>query len=229
MNTVEVTKREVVNSGVLIGSIIAWFPRLFHESTPNTVDTQNRIKLSDDWAICDGRDLSTYNGSISDSDYINNPIHNDSPLIVGLYKKVPDLSDDRLIMGNGTFGLNPLGGNNNNEITISSANLPLHTHGAGTLQVPLISGVSTGMTDVGHSHGILHSTNNIISGGNLAGTATYDGPNGNGTQHVILNHSHSIVIPSGSFAGNTDNGGFVNSAVNILPKYLKVIYIMKVK
>ena len=241
MNTTEAIKRETVNFSLPVGTIVAWFPRLFHESTPNTVDTTNRISLSDDWAKCDGRDLSLYDGSISDPDYVNNPVHSDSYLINGNFKRVPNISDDRFIMGNFNIGLSPLGGNGNNEVVLTSANLPPHVHAPGTLNVPLSAGVITGNDSPDHTHiyGDGWTTwDNIAPGAFLTGAAGYQG--GGATMNVynvqrttltsgITRHQHPVSIPSSAFSGATADGGFPNSAVNILPSYLKAIYIMKVK
>ena len=230
MNTTEAIKRETVNFSLPVGTIVAWFPRLFHESTPNTIDTTNRISLSDDWAKCDGRDLSLYDGSISDPDYVNNPVHNDSYLINGDFKKVPNLTDDRFIMGNSTFALSPLGGNSNNEIVITSANLPPHVHAPGTLNVPLSAGVITGDDSPDHTHGYRYwDPYNMTRRGE---STDYVPPWTGGvvqTGGASTKHQHPISIPSSAFAGATADGGFANSAVNILPSYLKAIYIMKVK
>ena len=236
MNTTEAIKRETVNFSLPVGTIVAWFPRLFHESTPNTVDTTNRISLSDDWAKCDGRDLSLYDGSISDPDYVNNPVHSDSYLINGNFKRVPNISDDRFIMGNFNIGLSPLGGNGNNEVVLTSANLPPHVHAPGTLNVPSSSNVFTLQETPPHTH----TFNDIYfseafgpwGSAGWPGSGASDGDNGpyfTGNTTASSPHTHKVVIPSIAFAGATADGGFPNSAVNILPSYLKAIYIMKVK
>ena len=234
MNTTEAIKRETVNFSLPVGTIVAWFPRLFHESTPNTIDTTNRISLSDDWAKCDGRDLTVYDGSVSDPDYVNNPVHNDSYLINGNFKRVPNISDDRFIMGNFNIGLSPLGGNGNNEVVLTSANLPPHVHAPGTLNIPSSSDVFTLQENPAHSHTFSDIYFSEILGGNYGWPGSHSSDSDNGPLYTsnataTSAHTHKVIIPSSAFAGATADGGFANSAVNILPSYLKAIYIMKVK
>ncbi len=234
MNTVEAVKKEVSITGQIpIGSIIAWFPRLFHETTPNTVDTDNRVYLTEDWAKCDGRRLSDYDGSLSDSDYQYNPKHSDSPLINGSFNRVPNLTDDRFLIGNFTIGVIPLGagGNGDNSITIAEANLPPHIHGKGTIHIPANPALKTGDDAPDHAH-----TANVWDNG-AGGPDNYfhhSDPN-NGyfgkawTDGATTRHQHTFSVATEYFAGSTDNGGFTNNSINILPKYLKCIYIMRVK
>ncbi len=239
MNISEQLKKELAYSDLPLGTIIAWYPRLFHKTIGNTVTPSNKVKLTDQWAKCDGRDLSLYDGTVPDSDYFSAPVHNTSPLIDGDYSCTPNLSDDRLLLGNFAIGTTPLGagGNGNNTITVTVANLPPHMHGPGTINVPLSSGVLTNVESPAHTHiyGDGWSTwDSIAPGPYLSGAAGYDG---GGASMNVYNvnrtsnsspHQHPVVIPSSAFAGQTSDGGFVNNSINILPRHLKVIFLQKV-
>ena len=53
MNTTEAIKRETVNFSLPVGTIVAWFPRLFHESTPLLTGTDNFTGIMPDDLIAD--------------------------------------------------------------------------------------------------------------------------------------------------------------------------------
>jgi hypothetical protein len=229
-------RRPFVNNGnntysseVPIGTIVAWHPRLFSGPNNSGVGTSDRIQLPSNWVLCDGRDLSA------------NPLTKDSPLIDAGFKRVPDATDNRFLMGGSstTFlgnnyvygGANhagpPVGNDNNgnNSITISTSSLPSHTHGPGSLSF-FSSGLTTG-GDHGHYRNYGSALYSQTSGRRFALSTTISaieeaGMFGGG-------HSHSINIFTSSSSGSTSDGGFMNQPISVLPKYLIVKYIMRVK
>lgn len=105
--------------------------------------------------------------------------------------------------GEGTLAIGATGGSD----TISSANLPPHTHGAGTLTAD-----STGSA---HSHDIdrkaaAGSSTGVVRGN---GTAETDGTTQNDGAH-----SHDV-------SGNTGDGGFANTP--FVPEYLAIGFIIR--
>lgn len=217
-----------------VGSIIAWHPRLF-SSTGNTgISPVDAINLSGSWTICDGKNLPGYGIT-------------DSPLVSGAYQHIPDLTDDRFLLGgqsNTTYflgdsfsygGANHAGppvtnsNNGDNTITIESTNLPLHTHGVGTINVP---SVLSSIESVSHTHSYFYDGFGGI--GTSAGGGTpmelvppyYDSPT---TLDETVMHTHSVAVPTSSFSGETDNGAFAQNSISIMPKYLSTKYIMRIK
>jgi len=91
-----------------LGAILAWAPGYFAAAGNGGGWTDVTITLSDSWKECDGSALSA----------------EDSPEFGGASHYLPDLTDDRFLMGDTAVG----GTGGANSITIASANLPTHTH-----------------------------------------------------------------------------------------------------
>lgn len=208
-----------------IGSIIAWHPRLFNAAGNVGVDSADRITLGACYEYADGSIITAQ----------------DSPLKNGAYERKPDLTDNRFLMG----GLSTIGflgdidivyggtnhagppvlhdNNGDNSLTISNPSLPTHVHNPGTLYVSAYTGDDT--PDHVHSYFSWYVYN--VHGGN-GGDPTPGGVTYN-TGGASARHIHYFSIASNQFGGATDDGGFPNNAINILPKYLLVKYIMRVK
>ncbi len=126
----------------------------------------------------------------------------------------PDLRD-RLIIGgtNSTTSggnISPTAG-----LTIGTGNLPKHTHGPGTLNI-------TASGD--HSHTVLNSDTSTDGGNDnrvIAKGTNFDGNNDKNTDSK--QHTH----PSTSFSGNTADGGFANSPLEIY-KYHILAFIIRI-
>lgn len=113
----------------------------------------------------------------------------------------------KFIRGGSTFTAGDTGGKDN--VTLTSSNLPSHSHSAGSLYTS---------TNGNHNHGIKYENNkfgdnannrdNIFSNRSRTGYTEYAG-----------NHSHSIY-------GNTGSTGS-GSSFSILPPYYTLVYIMK--
>jgi hypothetical protein len=211
-----------------VGSIIAWHPRLFSGPGNTGVDTSDRVALSESWEYEDGSIVAAA----------------DSPLKNGPYQRKPDITDNRFLMGGSstTFlgdnyvygGSNHAGppvsnsNNGNNSITISTVNLPPHVHGPGTLNIP---SKTTSDQSASHTHPV-HGA--VGPYGPHACIFPFDGawpaPDRTlGTYNASNGHTHSFSITSAEFSGNTSDGGFLNNSISVLPKYLIVKYIMRVK
>lgn len=231
-------RKPLVNSGnnlysaePPIGSIIAWHPRLFSGAANSGIGTSDRIQLAANWCLCDGRDLSA------------NPLTKDSPLIDAGFRHVPDVTDNRFLMGGlstsflgdnyvygGTNHAGPPVANDNNgdnSVTISTNSLPAHVHDSGNLS---ISGTGTTSSNGSHTHTYnepYYNSQGLDRGGDDAGlevNITSDQSTGSAGAHT-----HTLDVSISTFSGNTGNGAFPNTEVNVLPKYVLVKFIMRVK
>ena len=133
---------------------------------------------------------------------------------------LPDLRDRGVI---GATGGNPRGTTGGSATkTITSANLPTHTHGAGTLDTN-----TTGST---HTHN-LSATN--IATGTATGTAPGRVARGNTTASADI---PAIVNDTGSgnsghthgVTGSTSDGGFANDPLDVTNPFQAANYIIKI-
>ncbi len=133
---------------------------------------------------------------------------------VGANFNVPDFRDKQITGYSGTKTIASTGGAETH--TIASANLPTHTHGAGTLAV---SGGEHGHTWTNGAPPRLPIADTKTAGADAffagSGALTTDVDSGSGS------HTHT-------FSGSTDNGGFANTAINHLDPYLASNIIIKV-
>lgn len=216
-----------------IGSIIAWHPRLFSGAANSGIGTSDRIQLPANWCLCDGRDLSA------------NPLMKDSPLIDAGFKRVPDITDNRFLMGglstsflgdNYVYGgVNHAGppatndNNGDNSITISTVSLPPHTHEAGSFG---ITASGTAASSGSHSHSTESPTRVGFAdsdGDDQIFCHFFDGNNRGFSSSTAGDHTHSVIVTGTVSGGNSGNGSFANTAVSVLPKYLLTKFIMRVK
>lgn len=203
-------KAALDNSGALIpvGSIIAYAPGYFGAvangggwsvSGPslNTVASVNSY-LPSNWKVCDG----------------TAPNDSASPIFNSGSRYLPDLTGSRFIKGNTTAG--SVGGNASNQVTLTSANLPTHTHDAGTLAT-----ASSG----NHNH--ITYARNHLHGGPVGLGNTWTG--NIGVQYYFNDPTSTDGAHTHTISGSTGNGGFTNTAFSILPLYVDVFYIMRIK
>lgn len=139
----------------------------------------------------------------------------------GEQRYTPDLTDSRFLQGSTSSGT--IGGSN--SVTLATTNLPVHDH--------TINHSHTSSTGNNGSH-----THNIIQRG-AAGNANTNSPkriavdttDANGTTLIVESiesagdHNHSISISYSGSSGTTGSG----TAFDVRPKYMNVVYVMRVK
>lgn len=204
------------------------------------------------WLLCDGTayDQTLYPDLFAaiGSSY-NNASGQASPP-AGFFR-VPDLRS-RVPMGAGTgIGLSnrALASSSGVETrTIASTNLPTHQHTidhdhpnttSGTVSADHSHSGGTGGINANHTHGIGFSFIGFAAGGSVMATPngtnplTYpsltvssDHAHGFSTGGISANHTHNTDIPN--FSGSSGNGGFANTAIDIMNPFLSLNYIIKV-
>lgn len=102
--------------------------------------------------------------------------------------------------------------------TITSANLPTHTHASGTL-------AGTAAAAGAHSHGLTNGAAFIKYAFNLlSGTATgFHAGSSEDTFSTAADHTHTVAINSGA----TGNGAFANDALDFAVQYCDMIICSK--
>ena len=206
-----------------VGSIVAYVPGYFTDGSnagftyqmvsANTVAAVNALLNSSGWYVCDGAAL--YDA--------------DSGIFNGVGRYLPNLTDDRFLMGDTVAG--GIGGANSNDIS--------HVH-------------STGDFTLTTSHIPSHKHSVTVSGGG-AHTHTIPSYTTPGSDDLVINRVHIanigyvvLAIATGSggshshtaSAGNTGSGNAHNhgntgstgsKSLENRPKYLSCFYIMRVK
>jgi hypothetical protein len=197
------------NGIVPIGSIISRLPGYFTNGS-NAGYSAIAIDLPSSWKVCDG-------SVCADAD---------SPIFNGAGRYLPNLTDNRFLMGSTVALAGLIGGNANNQVSLSEANLPAHTH---TITHTHTFSGSTGGHSVSHTHGVLKHYGNAsnpgyVSGGETINTGAYDQTAGASADHT---HTYSGTT-AGSSAANSGSVGS-GSVFSILPKYLTATYIIRIK
>ena len=174
------------------------------------------------WLLCDGT-------AISRITYLNlyNIIGTNFGSGDGINTfNLPDLRSKFLYGSSSTNTIGVSGGNSN--VTLTSDNLPSHTHTA-SLSGTTTSSSTTGITDSGHSHGgtfyVLQTHVGTPDNGQVVITS-YDYSKSTLTSYASINdpgHSHDFNSASVSI-GSTGNG----NAFSILPSYITINYIIKI-
>jgi hypothetical protein len=177
---------------VPVGAIIPWVPGYFADGN-NGSYTGVSITLSGDWKECDGSVLNDA----------------DSPIFNGAGRYLPNLTDDRFLMGDISGNCGDIGGANDG-----------HYHGMGT-------GADLNITASG-SH--FHQLETCTTGSTFSSNAIarQNNPFNQYVSTELNTHTHS----SGDFAGRIGliTGGFDgNAAGSNIPKYLACRYLMRVK
>lgn len=186
-----------------VGSVIAWLGGYFsgiNTGYTRTV-TVNGINLSSDANVISF--LDTYGCVHCDGTAPDDP---DSPIFNDGIKLVPNLTDDRFLMGDASASVGAIGGDNINYS---------HYHGRGTL-------AATTNTDA-HTHTVY-----VV---NVAGVGPGLQPTSSGRPYATIgtssdSHSHTV-----SFSGVIGDTGGVNGDADQenRPTYISVHYIMRIK
>jgi hypothetical protein len=192
--------------GSPIGSIQSWLGGYFADALNggfnnvlgDSIATVNGY-ISDYWRVCDGSEL----------------LLDDSPIFNVAGRFLPNLSDDRFVMGSTGGGV--AGGENSQTHSV-----PSHKH----------FGTTENYTAGNDLEGHVHSESNIVSQGLLVAAG---GDYGISTLPVAPNtgvsasvdHVHEITV--GDLGGVDGNSTMVTGVSENRPKFLSVFYIMRVK
>lgn len=220
---------------VPIGSVIPWLGASYINSTNGTplkIVSEANLEnyLDDSWVICNGSLL---------------PV--DSPLNSGSNTRVPNLTDQRFLRGDATYG--DVGGSNLTALAVS--NLPSHNHGlnAHTHTFDHQHSINHGhgaYTNSGgeHWHEILarrqnangnhQATSTLAAGEYDQSSYTYSINQGGHYHSIVVNNYTGTTAPSGSYitqGPSTANTTLTGSGASFSnePNYINVIYIMRVK
>lgn len=173
-----------ITGDIPVGSIMAWLPGYFANSS-NGFYTEISITLPAWWKKCDG----------------TAPNDPESPVWNSPSRYLPNLTDNRFLMGSTLANKGSIGGQN--SFIISTSNLPPHTH---TYHASVAydgdAPASTYLYANIDEH-IYFSSNQLADTG--------DGAN--------------VQV----FYAQTKNGDFANSAIENRPVYLAVEYIIRIK
>jgi hypothetical protein len=182
-----------IQGGVPVGAIIAWMPGYFADGSNGTY-TGVSITLSSWWKECDGAALSLI----------------ESPYLGGTGHYLPNLTDDRFLMGDVSGSAGGIGGGEG------------HYHGMGT-------GADLNITASGnHNHSFISDGGSSPSILNIKVNAAGDITKTSTQQINSATHTHA----AGDFSGNiglVTGGVDGNVAEAIKPKYLSVRYIQRIK
>jgi hypothetical protein len=181
-----------IQGGVPIGSIIAWLPGYFEDGSNGTYNAV-AISLPDFWKECDGSEISAI----------------DSPSLGGSGHYLPNLTDDRFLMGNAAGSTGGVGGSNN--ITAHTATYPNHQH-------------QIGRTDYSDDKFYFYENDGSLkqfmefNGSAGAGVAGQTGaPLGDSNYYSAIDGNGSVTISNNHIANQN------------IPKYLSCQYIMRIK
>jgi len=209
------------------GVIVAWSGGYFGDGSngsytsveDSTVSSSNIFLSNYGWAVCDGSEKNE-----SNSYFFN-----------GAGRHLPNLTDDRFLMGGTSNGLS---GGSNAMLDHTHTNTLVgdsHTHTMNHTHTPFNSGSNGSHTHVttGSATGI--TLNAYVSGAYKMIWASTAGPGY--TLPYGGAHVHNITIPaySGSSGGTAVNisgtigTGSAASSTENRPKYLSCLYIIKVK
>jgi len=209
---------DAVGGACPVGMITAYVPGYFTNGSnagfthqmisANTIAAVNAYLNQSGWYVCNG-------AAINDAD---------SPIFNGASRYLPNLTDDRFLMGDTVAG--GTGGANSNNIahthttgdfTLTSSHIPSHTHTFTT--------ASAGE----HTHNVAYAQYDVDGG-----TYARGGYWGGATNATSSNGSHTHTGTTNSTGsggshnhGSTASGG--NTALENRPLYLSCFYIMKVK
>lgn len=143
----------------------------------------------------------------------------------------PNLTDRFVVGAGAAYGVGVTGGSNN--VTLTSANVPAHSHSFSGTTASGGSHTHTASTGTAGAH-----THSVVDYGAAGDTYAYIRTSltsskitTNGVINSAGDHSHSVTINSGgahthTFSGTTGSYGS-GTAFSILPKYYALAYIMK--
>lgn len=148
----------------------------------------------------------------------------------------PNLRDKFIVGAGNTYGVAANGGTTTN--TLTAANLPAHTHNYNGNTNGQSASHTHGIMDNGHSHGPLGANSFVIANSPGGFDIVVTGGSGesahgyNGSTSVSYTGINSTLGPSTDhthyYSGTTDNGTGAGTAVNNLPPYYALAYIMRV-
>lgn len=203
-----------------IGSIAPFVHGYFADGSNGTF-TEVSVSLPDWIKLCDG-------SALNDAD---------SPIFNGAGRYLPNLTDDRFLMGDIAGNMGDIGGDNDSLAHthgFTDPNVPGHYHGMGT-------GADLNITASGSHFHTSRKHDNAASGAYLKSAASND------TGGVItdsVTHTHSSEDFAGNIGlvtgGQNGNASFVTTGGSInavsesrtdknIPKYLACKYIMRIK
>ena len=213
------------------GSIIPWIGGYFTDGLngsytrvlgdTNNVAGANGYLNDKGWYVCDG-------AALNDAD---------SPIFNGAGRYLPNLSDDRFIMGDnvaggsGTFGAHThiASSHSHGSGTLVNAAAAAHGHDSGTLagsqgtHTHLVSG-NVGNVSLAHTHGVSGNTGNVVPDMPMTGE-DYDTHNHSialtsDNWNIANFHKHSVSITSDaggdeavSISGGVAGGGAHNHVI----------------
>ena len=155
----------------------------------------------------------------------------------GEQRYTPDLTDSRFLQGSTSSGsISTVSGSNNgdNTVTLTISNIPSHNHSgsfsSNNANITVTAGSITPVTDIiiNNASDSIPAGYQIITGGNQAdktprigvsGFPIYQRKDGYSPNPSVSQSTHSHTISS--------EGG--SQSFNIRPKYMNVIYVMRVK
>jgi len=182
--------------GVPIGAIVPYLGGYFTDGSnggftmvmaaANTVAAVNTLLNPDGFHVCDGAVLND----------------GDSPIFNGAGRYLPNLTDDRFLMGDTLAG------------GTGGSNTMAHTHGPGSFIAPT------------HRHYV--AAKNTATGSVCDWSSTYPGPQGGFCGDC---HYHTLGAHYTNYSGNISITGTSAAASNDenRPKYLSCFYIMRIK
>ena len=202
-----------------IGTIVAYMPGYFTNGA-NAGFTAVALSIPENWKVCDGS-------------LCNDP---NSLIFNGAGRYLPNLTDSRFIMGSTVVLAGLLGGNVNNQVNLSEANLPAHTHTMNHTHT--FSGTtSNDSPDHTHNQGGGDTYSHLAQFGEYSRAATGSAGSGGAysralgyiTSGASARHTHTYSgTTSAASAANTGSIGS-GTAFSILPKYLTAAYIIRIK
>lgn len=200
---IETALQELALVRVPVGTIIAQIDGYFADGSNGTF-TLASVSLTDNWKVCDGSVLNDA----------------DSPIFNGAGRYLPNLADDRFLMGDIAGNLGDIGGSNTTPNHTHTDNFSEDSHVLLISEMPVHTHVQNQ-----HRHSFTLYEDGIVGGGNAQKTTTPYGQNTGYTTATNQNtgggggHVHGLsgaILSSGAVAGNE-------------PKYLVCKYIMRIK
>jgi len=208
-----------------VGVIMSWHPGSFSSSgNSGYASLESLISLPNGFVEADGRFIededSPFNGY-----YVPN-LTSDIFLMGSSGTLVSLLGQDYVFGGANHIGPPAANGNGgNNSVTVTTNFLPPHVHGVGTLNVPSKAASTVGA----HSHSYNYPSFNVHANpGNGSNPIQHLGGAATNTSAAGA-HNHTLSLSPSDFAGATGDGGFAGNSISVIPRYLSVKYIIRVK
>ena len=134
----------------------------------------------------------------------------------------PDLRN-RFIVGSGTgASYSPGDTGGSDSVSLTTAQMPSHTHSDGTLAASQIS-LTGDITKISECYNVAGGATGVFSKKNTGNSPVTGSASNSPTAGVDFNASHSHPV-----SGNTgDQGGAMGQSFSILPPYYALIYIIK--